>query len=69
MTSNDLLEFQEVMFRAHLRNLMFFVTLPYYLTQQMRCNHVRDADGTGTSDASSLVFLDQYRSDCNGNGA
>ena len=63
MNSNDLLDFQEVMFRAHVRNLIFFATLPYYLTQQIHRNHAWDADGARTSDPSSIVFLDQYRDD------
>ena len=63
MTCNDLLDFQEVMFRAHVRNLIFFATLPYYLTQQIHRNHAWDAGGARTSDSSSIVFLDQYRND------
>ena len=58
MTTNDLLDFQEVMFRAHVRNLIFFATLPYYLTQQIHRNHAWDADDARTSDPSSIVFLD-----------
>jgi len=62
MTGNDLLDFQEIIFRASVRNLIFFATLPYYLTQQIHRNHAR-ADGARTSDPSSIVFLDQYRDD------
>ena len=62
MTSNDFLDFQEVIFRAYVRNLIFFGTLPYYLTQQIHRNHAWDADGVRTSDPS-IVFLDQYRND------
>ena len=62
MTGNDFLDFQEVIFRAHVRNLIYFATLPYYLTQQIHRNHAWDADGARTSDPS-IVFLDQYRND------
>jgi hypothetical protein len=60
MTGNDFLDFQEVIFRAYARNLAFFATLPYYLTQQIHRNDAWDA-GAETSDPSSVVFLDQYR--------
>jgi hypothetical protein len=60
MTSDDLLDFQEIMLRAHLRNLIFFATLPYHLTQQTRCNHGWDTDGERTSGPSSVVFLEKY---------
>ena len=63
MTGNDLLDFQEVMFRAHVRNLIFFATLPYYLSQQIHRNPAWGADGARASDPSSIVFLDQYRED------
>jgi hypothetical protein len=69
MTSNDFLDFQEVTFRAYVRNVMFFATLPYYLTQQIRRNPAWDADGARTSDPSSVVLLEQYRSDRSENGA
>jgi len=36
MTVFDLLDFQEFMFRACVRNVMTFATLPYYLTQETR---------------------------------
>jgi hypothetical protein len=61
--TNDFLEFQEVMFRTYVRNVIFFATLPYYLTQQLHRNHGWDGDGARASDPSSIVFLDQYRND------
>jgi hypothetical protein len=69
MTGNDFLDFQEVIFRAYARNLVFFATLPYFLTQQIHRNHAWDADGAETSDPSSIVFLDQYRNDRSQNRA
>jgi hypothetical protein len=63
MTFNAVLDFQEVMFRAYVRNLIFFATLPCYVTQQIRRNHAWDADDTRTSDPFSVVFLDQYRNE------
>jgi hypothetical protein len=39
MTFMAFLDFQEVMFRAYVRNLIWFATLPYYVTQEMRRNH------------------------------
>jgi hypothetical protein len=62
MTGNDFLDFQEVMFRAYVRNVIFCATLPYYLSQQIHRNHAWDADGARISDPS-IVFLDRYRND------
>jgi len=36
MTLRDVRDFQELMFRTWVRNVMFFVTLPYHLAQEMR---------------------------------
>ena len=36
MTLRDLREFQELMFRAYVRNMMFLATLPYHVAQEMR---------------------------------
>ena len=63
MTGNDFLDLQEVMFRAYVRNVIFFATLPYHLTQEMHRDHAEDADDARTSGPSSIVFLDQYRDD------
>jgi hypothetical protein len=63
MNGNDLLDFQEVMFRAHVRNLIFFATLPYYLTQQIHRHHGRDAVAAEAAESTSVVFLDRYRDD------
>jgi hypothetical protein len=41
MTVRGLLDFQEFMFCACVRNVMTFATLPYYLTQEMRRIRVR----------------------------
>jgi hypothetical protein len=41
MTVRDLLDFQELMFCACVRNVMTFATLPYHLAQEMRCIRVR----------------------------
>ena len=37
MTFDDLLDFQERMFSACVRNVMTLATLPYHLAQEMRC--------------------------------
>jgi hypothetical protein len=36
MTFDDLLDFQELMFSACVRNVMAFATLPYHLAEEMR---------------------------------
>jgi hypothetical protein len=36
MTLRNLLDVQEVMFRAYVRNVMFFATLPYHLAHEVR---------------------------------
>ncbi len=36
MTFHDLRDFQDLMLRAYVRNLMFFATLPYHLAGDMR---------------------------------
>ena len=36
MTFGDLRDFRELMFRACVRNMMFFATLPYHLATEMR---------------------------------
>jgi hypothetical protein len=36
MILHDLSDLQEVTFRACVRDLMFFATLPFYLAQEMR---------------------------------
>ena len=41
MTFDDLLDFQERMFSACVRNMMIFATLPYYLPQEARRNRAR----------------------------
>jgi hypothetical protein len=69
MTCDKLLGFQEVVFRAHVRNLIFFATLPYYLAQQIHSNYAWDADGARTSDPSSVIFLERYRNVRTGSGA
>jgi hypothetical protein len=69
MTGNDFLDFQEAIFRASVRNLVFFATLPFQLTQEIQRNRARDAGGARPSDPSSLIFLDQYRNDRSENRA
>jgi hypothetical protein len=49
MTLRDLLDAQDLMFRACVRNMMFFATLPYHLVQEMRRH---GACETGTQDPS-----------------
>jgi hypothetical protein len=61
MTSNDLLDFQEVMFRAYVRNVIFFATLPYYVTQQIHRHQALDAAAAEATESPSVVFLDRYR--------
>ena len=41
MTFDDLRDFRELMFRAYVRNLMFFATLPYHLATEMRGDRMR----------------------------
>ena len=41
MTLQHLLDFQELMFRVYVRNVMFFATLPYYAEQECRRKHAR----------------------------
>jgi hypothetical protein len=36
MTFRDLNEFQELMLRAYVRNMMLLATLPYHLAHEMR---------------------------------
>jgi hypothetical protein len=36
MILRDLREFQKLMFRAYVRNMMFLATLPYHMAQEMR---------------------------------
>jgi len=38
MTLFDLYDFQHLMLRAYVSNVMFFVTLPYHLAQEARQN-------------------------------
>jgi len=38
MTLRDLHDFQDVMFRAYVRDVMFVAALPYHLAQEMRRN-------------------------------
>ena len=38
MTLRDLLDIQDLMLRAYVRNAMFLATLPYHLAQEMRRN-------------------------------
>ena len=40
MTFDDVQDFQEHMFNAYLRNVMFFASLSYYLAAELRRNHV-----------------------------
>jgi hypothetical protein len=40
MTLRDLREFQELMFRAYVRNMMFLATLPYHMAQEMLRNRM-----------------------------
>jgi radical SAM superfamily enzyme with C-terminal helix-hairpin-helix motif len=42
MSLQHLLDFQELMFRAYVRNVMFFATLPYYAEQECRREHARE---------------------------
>ena len=49
MTFHDLHDFQDVMFRAYVRNVMFFAALPYHLAQEMR----RDLTAEGASETTS----------------
>jgi hypothetical protein len=39
MTLPDLYDFQHLIFRAYVRNVMFFVTLPYHLAREERQDH------------------------------
>jgi hypothetical protein len=41
MTFDDLIDFQELMFSACVRNVMTFATLPYHLGGKTRGNRVR----------------------------
>jgi hypothetical protein len=41
MTFDDLLDFQERMFSAYVRNAMIFATLPCYLAEETRRNRAR----------------------------
>ena len=41
MTFDDLLDFQERMFSAYVRNAMIFATLPYHLAEETRRNRAR----------------------------
>ena len=41
MTFDDLLDFQELMFSACVRNVMTFATLPCHLAQEMRRSRMR----------------------------
>jgi hypothetical protein len=36
MSDDDLREFQEIMYRAYVRHMMFLATFPYHLLQAMR---------------------------------
>jgi hypothetical protein len=63
MTGNDLLDFQEVVFRATVRNVIFCATLPYYVAQQMQRHHALDSAAAEAAESTSVVFLDQYRDD------
>jgi hypothetical protein len=46
MTFRDLLDVQDLMFRAYVRNMMFLATLPYHLAQEMRRKRAwEDASG------------------------
>ena len=35
MTLRDLLDVQDIMFRAQVRNMMFLATLPYHMAQEV----------------------------------
>jgi hypothetical protein len=48
MTPNELLDLQEVMFRAYVRNVMFVATLPF-LPEQMRRDRA-NGRGAGAAD-------------------
>jgi len=41
MTFDNLLDFQERVFSAYVRNMMIFATLPCYLAQETRRNSAR----------------------------
>jgi hypothetical protein len=41
MTFDDLIDFQEHMISAYVRNVMMFATLPYYLVQETCRNSIR----------------------------
>jgi hypothetical protein len=47
MTLSALLDAQDIMFRAYVRNMMFFATLPYHVAQEMRRHGACEA---GTQD-------------------
>jgi hypothetical protein len=40
MTLRDLRDFQELMSRAYVRNMMFLATLPCHMSQEMRRNRM-----------------------------
>ena len=46
MISGELCEFQELMFRAYVRNVMLFATLPYHIAQEIRRDRSDDRGGT-----------------------
>jgi hypothetical protein len=50
MICRELREFQELMFRACVRNMMLFATLPYHIAQEMRRDRSH-ARGAGASEA------------------
>ena len=40
MSLRDLRGFQELMFRAYVRNMMFLATLPYHMAREMLRNRM-----------------------------
>jgi hypothetical protein len=52
MIFRELREFQELMFRACVRNVMLLATLPYHIAQEMRRDrgHARGAEGSEADD-------------------
>jgi hypothetical protein len=55
MTLFDFYDFQHLMLRAYVRNVMVFVTLPYHIAQEARKNR--------TSERSSQSVRDFRRND------
>jgi hypothetical protein len=61
MIVHDLSDLQEVTFRACVRNLMFFATLPFYLAQEMRREGAREGASEFPRDRSRTVSERSHR--------